>query len=80
MSEKQESKWLPPGFQDLLARTLPEGTQWYELRAVLQCVSYEIQEFDTALVTTKCMKGISPSSGLYYCWVEDSELHEDQVY
>jgi len=79
MSEKQESKWMPPGFQDLLARTLPEGRQWYELRAFLQCIAFEIEEYDTALITAKCLK-TGPSSGLYYCWAEDGELNERQVW
>ena len=78
MSEKM-GKWFPPGLHDLLARTLQDGTHWYEVRAALQVISFEIEEYDVALGTTKCMKELLPSSGLYYCWVEDSEIHEDQV-
>ena len=79
MSE-QLNKWIPPGLHDLLACTLPEGTQWYEVRTLIMCRSFGTDEYDVALGVVKTLKQLMPSTGLFYCWAESSELHEDQVY
>ena len=77
---EQLNKWLPPGLHDLLACTLPEGTQWYEVRMITMCRSFEMQEYDVALSVAKVIKKLCPSTSLYYCWAEDGELCERQVW
>jgi len=79
-NHKWTNRCLPPDALEILADSLPDGYQWYELRTFTQRRSLEIDEYDEALTATKILKKVLPNAALFYCWVEAGEILEDKIY
>ena len=75
------TKFVPPDLQEFLEEHLPDQAQWYEVRAGTSVSSYEIGDYDKAVLNAKLMRRIFPSStAMFYIWKETGILHEEQMF
>ena len=70
-------KFLPPETHQILAKHLPEGYHWYEMRSGGKTASFQTEKWDLALSNGRRLKRIFSSSELYYCWKSETGTLEE---
>ena len=50
---QEAAGWCPPNAQELLEASIPDGSQWYEVRTSWETLSYEVDRYDDALKDAK---------------------------
>ena len=71
--------WHPPNAQELLEASIPNDSQWYEVRMPLKTLSYTIDRYDDALMDAKALRRIFKAE-LYYCSKENGKLTAEKVW
>jgi len=46
---QEAAGWCPPNAQELLEASIPDGSQWYEVRTSLKTLSYTVDRYDGCL-------------------------------
>jgi menaquinone-dependent protoporphyrinogen IX oxidase len=75
------TQFVPPNLQELLARHLDESAQWYEVSSRLSVSSYDIEDYDKAVVNAKLMRRIfRTGTAMFYVWKEGGCLREQRLF
>jgi len=70
---------VPSQRSGILEASIPDGSQWYEVRMPLKTLSYTVERWEDALQDAKALGPVFKGE-LYYCHKEDGRLEAQRVW